>query len=77
MGSILYITSQLNPERSYLHPHAVFRKIERGEPVPLGEHGERKWAVPHAITMVQQDEHGDGHHSSPFDAGRLTLRGPS
>ena len=63
MGSLLHIISQLNPERSYLHPQAVFRKIERGEPVPLGEDGQRKWAVPHAITMVQEDDRGDRHDS--------------
>jgi hypothetical protein len=56
MGSILYISSQLNTERTYLHPQAVFDKIKRGEPVPLGEHGEHKWAVADAITIVQEDE---------------------
>ena len=45
MGSILHIASQLNTERTYLHPQAVFHKIRRGEPVPLGEEGARKWAV--------------------------------
>ena len=59
MGSILHITSQLNTERTYLHPQAVFHKIRRGEPVPLGEQGERKWAVPDAITIVQEDETND------------------
>ena len=58
MGSILHITSQLNTERTYLHPQAVFSKIERGELVPLGEEDERKWAVPEAITIVE-DEDGD------------------
>lgn len=61
MGSILHITSQLNTERTYLHPQAVFYKIRRGEPVPLGEEGERKWAVPDAITIVQEDETSDEH----------------
>ena len=74
MGSLLHIVSQLNPERSYLHPQAVFWKIERGEPVPLGEEGEHRWAVAHAITMVQEDERDDGH-SPPWvsDAGRVTF----
>lgn len=56
MGSILHITSQLNPERTYLHPQAVFYRIERGEPVPLGEEDERKWAVPQAITIVEEED---------------------
>jgi hypothetical protein len=56
MGSILHITSQLNTERTYLHPQAVFSKIERGEPVPLGEEDERKWAVPEAITIVEEED---------------------
>jgi hypothetical protein len=56
MGSILHISSQLDVERSYLHPRAVFRLIERGEPVPLGELGDRRWAVAHAITIVESDE---------------------
>jgi hypothetical protein len=64
MGSLLHIVSQLNPERSYLQPQAVFRKIERGEPVPLGEHDDRRWAVPHAITMIEEDDRVDGHASS-------------
>jgi hypothetical protein len=59
MGSILHIASQLNPERTHLHPHAVFRLIERSEPVPLGERGERKWAVASAITLVEQDDERD------------------
>ena len=46
MGSIVHITGQLNTERTYLHPQAVFYKIERGEPVPLGEPDERKWTLP-------------------------------
>jgi hypothetical protein len=59
VGSILHITSQLNTERTYLHPQAVFYKIKRGEPVPLGEEGEHKWAAPQAITIVQEDEGDD------------------
>lgn len=59
MGSILHITSQLNTEQTYLHPQAVFDKIKRGEPVPLGEEGEHKWAVPQAITLVEEDEAAD------------------
>ncbi|HJS92947.1 MAG TPA: hypothetical protein VJ741_01695 [Solirubrobacteraceae bacterium] len=75
MGSLLHIVSQLNPERSYLHPQAVFRLIERGEPVPLGEDGERKWAVPQAITMIEEVERGDGHLPRSFDPGHFTLSG--
>lgn len=30
-----------------------------GEPIPLGEEGEHKRAVAHAITIVQEDEAGD------------------
>jgi hypothetical protein len=59
MGSILHITSQLNPERTYLHPDAVFHLIERGEPVTLGEDGDQRWAVPHAITIVEKAENRD------------------
>lgn len=59
MGSILHITSQFDTERTHLHPQAVFHKIERGEPVPLGELGERRWAVPCAITIVQGEEDGE------------------
>jgi hypothetical protein len=55
MGCILHITSQLNTERTYLHPQAVFHKIQRGEPVPLGGPDEQRWAVPQAITMVESD----------------------
>jgi hypothetical protein len=75
MASLLHIVSQLNPERSYLHPQAVFRLIERGEPVPLGEDGDRKWAVPQAITMIEEVERGDDHLPRSFDAGRFTLSG--
>jgi hypothetical protein len=56
MGSILHIRSQQNAVRTYLHPQAVFDKIERGEPVPLGAEGEQKWAVPEAITIVEEDD---------------------
>ena len=56
MGSILHITSQLNTERTYLHPQAVFYRIEPGEPVPLGEEDERKWAVAQAITIVEEED---------------------
>jgi len=74
MGSRLHIVSQLNPERSYLHPQAVFRMIERGEPVPLGEDGDRKWAVPNAITMIEEDDRGDDHTSSrTFDVDDFAL----
>lgn len=59
MGSILHIRSQLNTERTYLKPQAVFYKINRGEPVPLGDEGEHKWAVPQAITIVQEDDVDD------------------
>ena len=59
MGSILHITSQLNPEWSYLHPQAIFHKIKAGEPIPLGDEGEHKWAVPQAITIVQEDKSDD------------------
>jgi hypothetical protein len=80
MGSILNITSQLNTERTYLHPQAVFHKIERGEPIPLGAPGEQKWAVPHAITLVQEDDDDDDRslpvwsrssrrHADPRDVG--------
>jgi hypothetical protein len=41
MRSIVHITGQLNTECTYQHPQAVFHKIERGEPVPLGEPDER------------------------------------
>jgi hypothetical protein len=76
MGSLLHIASQLNPERSYLHPQAVFRKIEQGEPVPLGEEGDQKWVVPHAITMIQEDDPGDGHAPlRGFDANDFALPG--
>jgi hypothetical protein len=78
MGSLLHIVSQLNPERSYLHPQAVFRMIQRGEPVPLGEDGDRKWAVANAITMIEADDRGDGHPSSrtlDVDEFALTARG--
>lgn len=51
MGSILHITSQLNPEWSYLHPQAVFHKIKSGGPIPLGHEGEHKWAVPQALMI--------------------------
>ena len=64
MGSILHITSQLNPEWSYLHPQAVFHKIKSGEPIPLGDEGEHKWAVPQAITIVQEDESDDEYSRS-------------
>jgi hypothetical protein len=56
--------SQLNPERTYLHPQVVFRMIAQGEPVPLGEGGEQRWAVPNAITMVEEDDRDDGHGTS-------------
>jgi hypothetical protein len=76
MGSLVHIVSQLNPERSYLHPQAVFRKIELGEPVPLGDDGDRKWAVPHAITMIEEDDRGDGHDSLwAFDPDDLAVPG--
>jgi hypothetical protein len=68
MGSILHITSQLNTERTYLHPQAVFQKISRGEPIPLGDEGEHKWAVPQAITIVQEDEGDDDY---PWPLGSL------
>ncbi len=56
MGSILHITSQRNTVRIYLHPQAGFFKIERCEPVPLGQEDERKWAIPQAITIVEEAE---------------------
>jgi hypothetical protein len=59
MGSILHIASQFDTERTYLHPKAVFDRIRRGEPVPLGELGERRWALSHAITIVQGEEEDD------------------
>ena len=59
MGSILHITGQLNTERTYLYPQAVFHKIQQGEPVPLGEHGDQKWTVPHAITIVEMEASRD------------------
>jgi hypothetical protein len=65
MGSILHITSQLNPERTYLHPQAVFNLIERGKAVPLGVLGEQKWAVPQAITIIENDDEHDEHRWSP------------
>jgi hypothetical protein len=65
MGSLVHIVSQLNPERSYLHPQVVFRMIAQGEPVPLGEDGDQRWAVPSAITMVEEDDPGDGHATLP------------
>ena len=55
MGSILHITSQRNTVRIYLHPQAGFFKIERCEPVPLGQEDERKWAIPQAITIVEEE----------------------
>ena len=74
MASLVHIVSQLNPERSYLHPGAIFRMIERGEPVPLGEDGDQKWAVPNAITMIEEDDRGDGHASSrTLDVNDFTL----
>ena len=66
MGSILHITSQLNTERTYLHPRAVFDKIERGEPVPLGEPGEHRWAVPNAITLVEKEGRDDDRQPAPW-----------
>jgi hypothetical protein len=61
MGSIVHIKSQLNTERTYLRPYAVFRLIERGEPVPLGDPGEHRWAIPSAITVVEkEDDRDDG-----------------
>jgi hypothetical protein len=75
MGSLVHIVSQLSPERSYLQPQAVFRKIERGEPVPLGEDDGRKWAVPHAITMIEENDRDDGHDASRMlDADDFALR---
>jgi hypothetical protein len=59
MGSILHIASQFDTERTYLHPRAVFDRIRRGEPVPLGELGERRWVLSHAITIVQGEEQDD------------------
>jgi hypothetical protein len=59
MGSVLHITSQLNTERTYLPPPAVFQKIELGQPVPLGRPGEQKWALANAITLVEKDDEGD------------------
>jgi hypothetical protein len=56
MGAIVHIASQLNTERTYLDPHAVFHKIKLGEPVPLGEPGDEKWAVSSAITLVETDD---------------------
>lgn len=60
MGSILHIASQFDTERTHLRPQAVFERIRRGEPVPLGEPGERRWALSHAITVVQSEEPDDG-----------------
>jgi hypothetical protein len=76
MGSLVYIVSQLNPERSYLHPQAVFRMIERGEPVPLGENGDRKWALANAITMIEEDDRGDAQaYLRALDAGDFAVLG--
>jgi hypothetical protein len=77
MGSILHITSQLNSERTYLHPEAVFNLIERGEAVPLGELGEQKWAVPHAITIVENDDEHDANRRTPPRPSTRTERGSS
>ena len=81
MGSIVHITGQLNTERTYLHPQAVFHKIERGEPVPLGEPGERKWTLPHAITIVEMDDARDDRswptHRPPTATGTLSPGMPS
>jgi hypothetical protein len=60
MGSILHITGQFDTAHTYLHPRAVFDRIRRGEPVPLGEPGERRWALSYAITIVQGEEDDDG-----------------
>jgi hypothetical protein len=76
MGSILHITSHLNAERTYLTPEAVFHRIERGEPVPLGEPSEQRWAVPHAITVVERDEEPDRRWPSAWpeeDGGNAPL----
>lgn len=74
MASILHIASQLNTEWTYLHPQAVFHKIKCGEPVPLGEQGEHKWAVPHAITIVQEDDTEDEYpRVDPLGAGTALL----
>ncbi len=74
MASILHITRQLNTERTFLDPAAVFHKIERGERVPLGKPGDQKWAVPHAITVVEEVdelvEHRRQHRRA--DVRRLT-----
>ena len=81
MGSIVHITGQLNTERTYLHPQAVFYKIERGEPVPLGEPGERKWTLPHAITIVEMEDARDDRswptHRPPIATGTLSPGMPS
>lgn len=49
----------------------MFDKIARGEPVALGERGERKWAVPHAITIVQ----GEDHESTDYPIDALFVDG--
>lgn len=66
MGSIVHITGQLETERTYLHPHAVFYKIERGKPVPLGDPGEQRWAVPSAITLVEEEGCDENRRSAPW-----------
>jgi hypothetical protein len=72
MGSILHIASQFDTERTHLHPRAVFGKIRRGEPVPVGEPGERRWALSHAITIVQGEERDDG---ADYSIGALVTSG--
>jgi hypothetical protein len=64
MGSILHITGQFDTERTYLHPQAVFDRIRRGEPIPLGELGERRWALSYAITIVQGEQSDYGTDAS-------------
>lgn len=74
MGSILHITGQLNAEWTHLHPQAVFYKIERGEPIPLGHEGEHKWAVPQAVTIVEEVQGDDEYAwSRPYDEERAGM----
>jgi hypothetical protein len=39
--------------------NAIFRLIERGGPIPLGERGEQRWAIPSAIILVEHECHRD------------------
>jgi hypothetical protein len=68
MGSILHIASQLSTERTYLHPEGVFQKIRRREPVPLGEPGEQRWALPTAITLVEKEGRDEDAQPAPWPA---------